>query len=219
MKVLQLYAEVSDNYSDVYFKIEDIILSRYETLELSEAAIVSCAYSISGFGSEMLFQYMEKILISRFNEIDNNSFRDVVRGFIISQLGSDAFFQLIKTRIEENFSLFNVTELVFITKCYFDKKQGDKDFFNQIEKELGKHLAKMDSVLLEEICTIVDCLCKTKVFSREFQKLLEMVINSKIKEITGSPKICNFLYSLYYDSGMCSLGLMNLLYNSFTGKH
>jgi hypothetical protein len=161
---------------------------------------------------------MEKLLMSRFNELDNNSFRDVVRGFIISQLGSDTFFQLIKNRIKDNYNLFNMTELIFIAKCFFDKNQGDKEFFEIIEKELGKHLVKMDSVLLEEICTIVDCLCRTKVFSREFQKLVEIVINSKIKDITGNTKICNFLYNLYYDSGMCSLGLMNLLYNSFTGK-
>jgi hypothetical protein len=165
---------------------------------------------------QLLFSYMEKLITSQFNELDNRSFRDVVRGFIISTLGSSEFFQLMKMRINENYSLFNVTELVFITKCYYDKKEGDKDFYQSIEKELSNYLKK-DDITLDEICTITDCLCTTKLFSRDFQKLLELVISNKIKEITGNPKISNFLYKKYYNSGMCSLGLMNLLYNSFTG--
>jgi hypothetical protein len=216
LKVLQVYAEVSEHYSDIFFKIEEIILGRYEVLELQEAAVVCCSYAIAGLGSPNLFQYMEKLIVSQFNELDKSSFRDVVRGFIISTLGSSDFFQLMKMRIKESYTLFNVTELVFITKCYFDKKEGDKDFYDSIEKELAKHLNSSETTL-DEICTIVDCLCRTKIFSREFQKLLELIISQRIKEITGNPKICNFLYKTYYNSGMCSLGLMNLLFNSFTG--
>ena len=218
LKALQLFAELSENYSDIYFKIEDILLSRYEILDVSESAIISCAYSISGFGSEILFQYMEKIITQNFNQLDNNGFRDVVRGFIISSLGSNQFFKMVKSRIKDHFSLFNITELVFITKCFYDKKEGDKDLFESIEKELSKYLNKMDNILLDELCTIVDCLCKTKLFSREFQKIVEFVIYHKIKEITGNSKICNFLYKSYYNSGMCSIGLMNVLYSSFTGN-
>jgi hypothetical protein len=217
LKVLQIYAEVSEHYSDIFVKVEEILLSRYEILELPEAAVICCSYAIAGMGSPNLFQYMEKLITSQFNDLDKTSFRDVVRGFIISTLGSSEFFQLMKMRIKENYPLFNVTELVFITKCYFDKKEGDKDFYDSIEKELAIHLKSSPPIPLDEICTIVDCLCRTKIFSREFQKILEFIISQRIKEITGNPQICNFLYKTYYNSGMCSLGLMNLLFNSFSG--
>lgn len=155
------------------------------------------------------------MILSRFNELDDTSFRDVVRGFVVSMMGSEVFFEVIKMRIKEKLALFNTVELVYITKCFYDKEQGDKELYELIEKSIAEHL-KTD-VVLEELCAVADCLSQTNVFTREFQKLFENIISTRIKEIVANKKVSKFLYTTFNKSKMCSAGLMNLLYKAFTG--
>jgi hypothetical protein len=216
LKVIQTYSEIAEFYMDIYKKIEDIILSRYEQLELSDATVIACGYSVSGLGSDLFFEYMEKMIIANFTKLDKNGFREAVRALIVSLSGSSQFFELIKYNLKDNIKLFNLTEKSYITKAYFDKKIGDKEFFLMLEESISDSFSDPKELMLEEICAIADCLCYTKVFSREFQKLFENVISSRIKDFAGNPKISQFLYNTYYSSGMCSVGLMNLLMKAYT---
>jgi hypothetical protein len=215
LKVLQTFSEISEYYMDIYKKIEDIILSRYEQLELSDATVISCAYSVAGMGSEMLFEYLEKLIIANFNKLDKDGFREVIRALIVSINGSEEFFQLVKHNLQNNLDLFNLTELIYIVKAYHEKEQGDKQIFELLEKKISESLTNNKEILLEEICAIADCLCNSKVFSREFQKLFEHVISQRIKDIKGNPKVGKYLYNLFYVSGMCSVGLMNVLHKAY----
>lgn len=214
---MQTFSEISDNYPDIYKKIEDILLSRYEQLELYEASVIACGYAVSGFGSDLLFEYLEKIIMSKFNELDEFGFREIVRAYVVTMSGSKEFFELIKMRIKDNLELFNITEKLFIVKCYFDREQGDKELYEEIEKSIGEKLKRPKDILLEELCSIADCLCRTGVFSREFQKLFELTMSERIKDIVANPKVSRFLYNTFYNSGMCSVGMMNLLYKTFAG--
>jgi hypothetical protein len=215
--VIQTYSEISENYKDLYDKMEEILLARYEQLTIDEASIIACGFAVSGYGSDLLFSYLEKIILSQYSLIDNKSFRSVIRGFVVSLLGSDEFFLLCKSRIIENLNLFNITELVYIVKCYSDKKLNDKEFNEALEKQIAEICKKPEKMLLEEICAVADAVCSTGAFSREFQKLFELAINSRIKDIVANPKVSKFLFNAYYQSGMCSVGLMNILYNAFSG--
>lgn len=215
LKVVQTFSEISEYYMDVYMKIEDIILARYEQLELSDATVISCAYAVAGMGSNMFFEYLEKIVVSEFNKLDKQGFREVVRAFIVSLNGSEDFFQLIKHNIQNNLDIFNITELVYIVKAYHEKGQGDKFLFDLLEKKISESLIGDKEIMLEEICVVADCLCSSKVFSREFQKLFELLISQRIKDVKGNPKVCKYLYDLFYTSGMCSVGFMNLLLKAY----
>jgi hypothetical protein len=216
LKIIQTYSEISEFYMDIYKKIEDIILSRYEQLELSEATVIACGYAVSGLGSEMLFEYLEKLITSQFTKLDKDGFREAVRALIISLNGSPMFFELINHNLKDNLKLFNIIEKIYITKAFYDKKLGDKELYEIIEKSLTESLSDPKELLLEEICAIADCLCYTRMFSRQFQKIFEMVISSRIKDILGNPKVNSFLYKTFYSTGMCSVGLMNLLLKSYT---
>ncbi len=211
LKVIQTFSEISEYYFDMYKKIEHIILSRYEQLELSDATVIACGFAVSGAGTDLFYQYLEKLITSKFTQLDKNGFREVVRALIVSQNGSEQFFQLIKHNIKNNLNLFNLQEKILIVKCFYDKKHGDKEFFELIEKSVTENLVNVKDILLEEICVIAKCLCESKIFSREFQKLFEHIISQKIQEITANRKISKFLYKTFYKSGMCSVGLMNLL--------
>ncbi len=80
---MQTFSEISAHYKDLYTKIETIVLSRYEFLELEEASCIACAFSIAAYGSDYFFEMIEKMLMSNFNFIDDAGFREAVRGINI----------------------------------------------------------------------------------------------------------------------------------------
>lgn len=214
LRVIQTFSEISKYYMEVYFKIEEIILSRYEQLELSDATVIACGFAVAGCGSEFLFEHLEKFTMKNFNALDKAGFREVVRAFVVSMNGSKEFFELIKFKLKDNMDLFNITEMIYIVKCYYEKNMGDDEFYSLIEKAIGGVFSKPKDVLLEEICIVGEAICHTDVFSREFQKLYEHVIAERIKDIVADKKITRFLYSLFYRKGNCSVGLMDLLYKA-----
>jgi hypothetical protein len=217
LKILQTFSEISDHYPDLFKKIEDILLSRYEQLEITEASVIACAYSIAGFGSDMLFEYLEKYFIKNFDKLkeDKQSLRELTRAYVVSSIGSDMFFDILRKEIKKNLDIFNITEKVYIVKCYHDRKVNDKELFQMLEKAIAADLKQpAEKILLEEICAVADCLCSCKIFTREFQKLFEVVMAQRMKDITASPKVSQFLYNCFFETGMCSVGLMNLLLRS-----
>ena len=119
-------------------------------------------------------------------------------------------------RIKEKISIFNITETVYIIKCYNDRQQGDSEFYSILEQHLGTLIKNPDEILLEELSAVADGFCSTTAFSREFQKLLEYIVSKRINDIVARPTICRFLYETFYASGQCSPGLMQILYKAYT---
>ncbi len=216
LKVIQTFSEISEYYFDIYKKIEDIILSRYEQLELNDATVIACGYSVSGAGSNLLFDYMEKLITSKFTQLDKNGFRETVRAFIISQSGTPQFFMMMMYNIKDHLELFNLQEKVLIVKCYSDKKYGNEEFYSIMEKAISKDMGDVNELLLDEICMVAASICENQVYSREFQKLFEHVVAQRINDITANKKVSKFLYNLFFKSGMCSVGLMNMFHKSFS---
>lgn len=130
---------------------------------------------------------------------------------------SSQFFQMMKFKISTNIEVFNVTELMYILKSYHIAKMGDEEFFKLLETKTAEFIKNPKEVLLEELCAIADGFCSSKVGSRDFHKLLEYVISSRIKDIISKPRIAKYLYETFYTSGVCSIGLMNTLFKSYTG--
>ena len=80
IRVTQSFSEIADYYRDIFDKVEQILLSRYEQLTIEEATCIACAYSISGNGSKLLFELLEKLVTNQFNFLDKSGIRDSVRG-------------------------------------------------------------------------------------------------------------------------------------------
>ena len=123
---------------------------------------------------------------------------------------------MLKFRIKEKPEIFNITEIIYIIKCYHDRQQGDTQFYSILEKYLGTLINKADEILIEELVAVADGFCSTNVFSREFQKLLEYLVSKRISDIVARPTISRFLYETFYSSGQCSPGLMQILYKAYT---
>lgn len=124
---------------------------------------------------------------------------------------------MIKYKIKTNVEIFNVTELMYILKSYHLVKKTDEELIKLIEKHTAEYIKDPKNVLLEELCSVSDGFCSTKAGSRDFQKLLEYVISSRLNDILANPKVAKFLYDTFYVSGVCSVGLMNSLFKSYSG--
>lgn len=185
-------------------------------MDLTEASIICCGFAIAKMGSETFYNYLEKIIVNKFNDLDSKGVRECVRGFIISGTGSSTFYKIIKYRINNSLDLFNLTELVYIFKCFSDKKEGDLEFYKKIEEALESYLKKPNDIPLEDFCLLADGISKTKNFTRDFQKIFEAALASRARDIMAKPKISKFLYDTFYESGKCSVGLMNLLFKTYT---
>lgn len=231
IRILQIYSNISDMYPDFFYKLEEIILKRTDSIDLNEASMLSCAFSISGYGTPDLYVTIENKLINRFNEIDKSAFREVVRGYIISNIGSDKLFILTLSDFINNpegkIPDFTITEYAYIMKAYYDRLKVENYYKNLnlktdtlnklfaiLENKVIKMLKNPKDVLLEEICSICHYYCLTKNISRDFQKVVEELIKVRIVDIRTTPKVNKFLYDNFLDSGMCSPGLIGLLYEN-----
>jgi hypothetical protein len=92
------------------------------------------------------------------------------------------------------------------------------EFYNNLRKLKisSKSILKKPCDIVLELCTLADGISKTKVFSRDFQKVFEAALASRARDIMAKPKINKFLYDTFYESGMCSVGLMNLLFKTYS---
>lgn len=139
------------------------------------------------------------------------------KGFLVSQQGSDQFFEMMKFKIKTNFEIFNLTELMYILKSYHIRKMCDEELSKMIEQRTAELIRDPKAVLLEELCAVCDGFCNSRKGSRDFHKLLEIVIVARLKDIMSKPNISKYLYNTFHTSGLCSVGLMNELYRSYTG--
>ena len=126
---------------------------------------------------------------------------------------------------------FNTIELVHVMKAFHDRLREkayyiklniEKAYIDKLFENLELNLTdkicsqKIDEILLEEICVVVHYYCEVKQVSREFQKLMEKIIFARQVDIGKNPEICKFLYEKFHESGMCSSGMMDLLYSLYT---
>lgn len=230
IKIIQIYSIMAgNNYSDLFYKLEEIILKRKNSFSAKEAAMIACGYSISSFGTLELYNSLEKLILADFNLLDVDGLRDFIRAFIVSQVGSNKAYLLALSELlnyPEKLNKFTINEVVYIMKYFHErfvknslyKELGieystlDK-FFKILENNLIEKVTKLGSkdVLLEEICTICHYYCEVKLISRETQKLMESTILDRINDIRKNQQVLKFLYKIFVESKMCSTSLLDLL--------
>jgi hypothetical protein len=234
IRIIQIYCSVSDYYHDLFHKIEELVLKRIKTLDLSETSMISCGFAISGLGTPELYALLEKIILDNFNLIDKEAFREISRGFIISLIGSDKLFLLVMGEfINKSIRVptYTLTEYVYLMKCFHDRLRKDSHFkklnlkietmnklFDYFEDRVNSLINKPEELLLEEIAVLAHYITSVKIINREIQVKLENIIESRIADIYKNPKFNNFLYEIYLESGMCSPSLINLLYETYNLK-
>ena len=94
---------------------------------------------------------------------------------------------------------------------YHIKNHLPKPFAKRIEEEVVKTLRLTQAISVEEIALIVKVFCTTRTASREFHKLLETTVLTRLEDLK---KNMDVLYSIGYkfeESGLCSLDTLKIL--------
>ena len=86
-----------------------------------------------------------------------------------------------------------------------------KPFSKLLETEIAKTLRDTENVTNEEIQLMAQVFCRSRVGSREFHKLLEMTILTKLDDLMKEPKILHSIGFEFENSGLCSLDTMKIL--------
>lgn len=86
-----------------------------------------------------------------------------------------------------------------------------KPFAKALEAEVVKELRDFENVDMDVLQLMTKVYCRTRVGSREFHKLLETCILSKLDDIRKEPKMLHALGYEFESSGLCSIDFLKIL--------
>lgn len=66
-----------------------------------ELTCAASGFAISGFGSPIMFRYLESIIIDQLATLEVANIKEMVRAFIITKRGSKNLFQILMPRLQQ----------------------------------------------------------------------------------------------------------------------
>ena len=137
--------------------------------------------------------------------------QEICRAFVFTNRGTKQLYQVLMPRIQQILHTFTTRELLYILYGYHKAGFLPKPFLKEIEMKIVSVLRNVEEVSLEEVQLMTQVFCRSRVGSRDFHKLLETVILSRLEEVKKTPKM---LHSIGYEmesSGLCSLDTLKVL--------
>ena len=80
-----------------------------------------------------------------------------------------------------------------------------KPFKAELEGRIVSSLREIESISLEELQLMTQVFCRSRVGTRDFHKLLEMAILSRLDDLKLQPKILHSIGFELESSGLCSI--------------
>ena len=114
-------------------------------------------------------------------------------------------------RIQATLTTFTCKELCYLLHAYHKAGHLPKSFAKPCEEEIVKTLRNIKDISVEEITLIVKVFCTTRSGSREFHKLLETAVLSRLDDLK---KNMNLMYQIgftFEESGLCSIDTLKIL--------
>lgn len=59
LRVMQTFSEISEDFGEIFVKLEFLFLKRYEQLTIEQMSCAACGFAVAGFGSEYFFKLLE----------------------------------------------------------------------------------------------------------------------------------------------------------------
>jgi hypothetical protein len=109
------------------------------------------------------------------------------RAFIITKRGSKNLYQVMMPRLQQILDNFTCRELCYILYGYNKAGFTPKPFMGELERKIGATLRDIEEVELEVVQLICQVFCRSRVGSRDFHKLLETCILTRLDEIRQKP--------------------------------
>mmetsp|Transcript_10015 Transcript_10015/g.16825 ORF Transcript_10015/g.16825 Transcript_10015/m.16825 type:complete len:196 (+) Transcript_10015:995-1582(+) len=176
-----------------------------------ELTCCACGFSISGFGHPNFFKLIEASMVEHSSSFDHQNIKELCRAFVFSKRGSKEIHQILQPRILQLLEQFTPRELCYLVYGYSNKKLLSKSFAKALEQSVTQSLRDIENVELELIQLIAGVFCRTRVGSRDFHKLLETAVLTRLDELRKNVKILHAIGFEFESSGLCSLDTMRIL--------
>lgn len=102
-------------------------------------------------------------------------------------------------------------ELCYIVDSYNQQGMLDKRLQKDLESRISALVDVQPRVSLRELGTVTNIMCKTRVFSREFQKQIERQIIERLEELVLQTDVLYFLGKTFEESGLVSTETLKIL--------
>lgn len=150
-------------------------------------------------------------MIVHINTFTPENIKELCRAFIFSKRGSKQFHQILMPRIQQLVHTFTCRELCYLVHGYSNVGFLPKPFAKLLETEIVATLRDTENVTPEEMQLMCQVFCRARCGSREFHKLLEMTILTKIEDIRTEPKMLHSIGFEFEKSGLCTIDTMKIL--------
>ena len=150
-------------------------------------------------------------MIVHINTFTAENIKELCRAFIFSKRGTKEFHQILMPRIQQLVHTFTCRELCYLIHGYSEVGFLPKPFAKLLEQEVAATLRDTENVSLEELQLMAQVFCRSRCGSREFHKLLEMTILTKMEDLRKEPKILHSIGFEFEKSGLCTIDTMKIL--------
>lgn len=208
---MQAFSEVSEDFPAIFVQLETIFMQRLDLLDIDELTCCANGFGIAGFGSSFLFSCIEDLLLDQLAELTTTNIKEICRAFFFTSNASEALYKALYPRLDLILDDFTSRELLYLLYAYHKIGFLPKKFAKEIELKVAAVVSDTQHVEIEELQLIAQVFCRSRVGSRDFHKLLETTILSRLGDIRAVPKVLFSIGLEFEKSGLCSLDTLNIL--------
>lgn len=189
--------------------IEAKVIEQVDKLTFDELCNCGVAFGANKANLK-IFTILETKIMKDVGEVTPLKIKQILEALGFNYKASKELMLFLKSQILLHIQYFTPIDLAKIVKSYYilEVLEPEDDFFLTLEKKIVAHLKDLKNVKNEELMEFVRCFCVTRNGSREFYKLLELVINYKFKELAKNQDYIEGMYKFYSTSGFCSPELL-----------
>lgn len=212
IKLAYYYNQAQNVSMNFLSLIEEKIIEKIDQLTFEDFANCGAAFGQRD-SHHNLFKIIEENIMKNINDLTPLKIKKILEALAFTYKGSVELLLFLKPHVLDHINYFDYVDLANISKSYYimEVLNSQDEFFQIIEKKIVQHLKNLNNVKNEELIEFVKCFCVSRNGSREFYKLMELVVEYKLKDLIRIPDYISILYNFYSTSGFCSPQLLTKL--------
>ena len=180
-------------------------------MTVDEMTCCACGFSISGFGTKYLFSLLEQGILANIGSFQPDNLKEVCKAFIFSLRGSKSLLLALQPRIQTILPSLTCNELCYLLYGYFKANCLSKSLATTVEQSVLPTLRNTQGVTVEELALIAKVFCTTRIGTRDFHKLLEATILSRVEDLKKNTGVMLQIGLIFEESGLCSIDTLQIL--------
>lgn len=197
--------------NDLYNVIEQRIVDRKEELDITYACAFARSYGFD-HGSEKLFYALEMMASTQIHELTAEQYKLYVEGFVFTYRISDKHLNIILEKFNGFKFQFTPAFLAQFSKSLYILEKEQHKVMKDIESLLLDIIRNDPGILTKnDAYQLVYSYCLTRAGSREYYKLLELVLAARLSDWAKDLEFVKELANIYEQSGLCSFQFLRCL--------